>query len=128
MLQVVELRCGVQCGPDGNDVRLGGLPNLRRCRLTMVPRRNSRNGVPVMLDEVSLSSLQHLQVKLHPPPQKLCAALGRHLQLHRLPSALLQFLQVELPHTATNAGALGTTLRPRRLPSASPKGVGVCSP
>ena len=61
-VQVADLRCGVQCGPDGNDVRLGGLPNLRRCRLTMVPRRNSRNGVPVTLDEGSLSSLRHLQV------------------------------------------------------------------
>ena len=57
LTQVVDLRCGVQCGPDGNVVRLGGLPNLRRCRLTMVPRRNSRNGVPVTLDEASLAGL-----------------------------------------------------------------------
>ncbi len=61
--QMVELRCGVQCGPDGNEVRLNGLPNLRRCRLTMVPRRNSRNGVPVTLDAASLISLKQLQVR-----------------------------------------------------------------
>ena len=61
-LQMVELRCGVQCGPDGNQVCLNGLPNLRRCRLTMVPRRNSRNGVPVNLDAASLTSLGQLQV------------------------------------------------------------------
>ena len=59
---MVELRCGVQCGPGGNNVRLGGLPNLRRCRLIMVPRRNSRNGVPVTLDAASLAGLQQLQV------------------------------------------------------------------
>ncbi len=63
---MTELRCGVQCGPGGNEVRLNGLPNLRRCRLTMVPRRNSRNGVPVTLDAASLISLKQLQARCPP--------------------------------------------------------------
>ena len=75
-LQMIELRCGVQCGPGGNEVRLNGLPNLRCCRLTMVPRRNSRNGVPVTLDAASLDSLEQLQVGVPRNPVHIIVPLA----------------------------------------------------
>ena len=76
-MQMVELRCGVQCGPGGNEVRLNGLPNLRRCRLTMVPRRNSRNGVPVTLDAASLNSLKQMQARVPRTPLNSLVARAR---------------------------------------------------
>ena len=52
----------VQCSPaQANRLRLGGWAALRSADLTLVPRRNSRSGMPVVLDGCSLAGAAALE-------------------------------------------------------------------